>query len=110
MLKLTEYWSPVQERCGVVLVDGSIVELTNHSANPENDFHIKAEDLKGLDVAATWHTHCHDSPNLSTPDYVAFLSRPQWFHYIATETEVWTYYVEDGKVLVHEEDENDEAD
>lgn len=110
MLNLSEYWSSTRERCGVILKSGEVVELTNQSETPETDFVIGAEDLEGLDVAATWHTHCHDSANLSTPDYVAFLARPNWFHYIATENEVWCYYVRDGKVLVYENDDNENPD
>lgn len=105
MLKLSEFWSPARERCGVILTSGEVVELTNHSETPEIDFLIKAEDLEGLDIAATWHTHCHGSPNLSTPDYQVFRSRPNWFHYIATEHEVWCYHVRDGKVLVYEDEQ-----
>ena len=102
---LNKFWTPERERCGVILKNGEVMELPNRSATPETDFVLAVEDTDGLDAAASWHTHCHSSANLSTEDYMAFLSRPEWSHYIVTQTEVWGYYVRNGKVMVYEDED-----
>jgi proteasome lid subunit RPN8/RPN11 len=95
------------ERCGLILKDGTIVELANLASDPKTSFEMDLEAaLPHLDsdtVAATWHTHPDGDPNLSGEDYSCFLSWPDLEHVIVgvlggTVT-VRRYRVEQGLVI-----------
>lgn len=95
-----------KERCGFVLTGGKIVELTNTSPDPENQFRINPADTiahmkKG--VTATWHTHPTSTPNLSGEDYQCFLNWDDLDHYVIgrrdEKVHVERYAVEDGMVV-----------
>jgi proteasome lid subunit RPN8/RPN11 len=100
-------WTPLCERCGFILTDGSIVEVANVHQNPEKFFEISIESIGQYEgrVSATWHTHPETGPNLSAEDYRAFLGYPDWFHYIVGEHEVWCYYVRNKAVILLDEDD-----
>ncbi len=100
--KLLEHWSPEVERCGFILEDGSIVEVPNVSETPAEAYVISTDDLMHyLDRAtATWHSHNTGTGNLSVADYQNFLNWPDWRHYIIERERVWSFFVEDGKVLL----------
>jgi len=104
--KLLSYWVDSVERCGVILGDETIIELKNISENPKLDFVMREEDFKEYAgrIVATWHTHPITSANLSVEDYIMFRSKPDWYHYIVSEKEVWCYYIRNGKVILHEEE------
>lgn len=67
--------SPEIETCGFVFQNGDVIEVLNHSPEPEKDFRIAAQDnLKAIRdsriVAAIWHSHL-DIPKLSECDIKA---------------------------------------
>jgi proteasome lid subunit RPN8/RPN11 len=104
MLNLKEYWDPHVERCGVILQDMTVVELSNLSPNPTEGFEMDIEQVLALKPIATWHTHPKTSANLSAPDYLLYLQHPDLWHYIVGSAgETWCYFVEDGVVLLHED-------
>ena len=97
-LRLTEFWNPLVERCGVITPNG-VIELQNNHPQPDLGFRISKTDFPE-DTSATWHTHPSGMANLSTPDYCLFLLLPDLDHYIVAENVVWKYYVKDNKVFL----------
>lgn len=86
----------LSERCGIVLTDGSIVEIENVAEDPTDGYDMHPEAVlpfldKGL-IAETWHTHPRGDPNLSGEDYSGFLAYPDLVHNIVG--------IRDGKVTV----------
>src|SRR3546814_6030680 len=57
------------ERCGFVLRDGTVVEITNVHDEPERGFRMAParvlEYVDNPDLVGTWHTHPGGDPNLS---------------------------------------------
>jgi proteasome lid subunit RPN8/RPN11 len=96
-----------EERCGLVLKDGTIVDIPNIADDPKTSFEMDLEAalpyLDGDDVAATWHTHPGTDPNLSGEDYSCFLSWPDLEHVIVGmrdgKAAVSRYRVEQGLVI-----------
>ncbi len=82
------------ERCGLVLKDGSTVEISNIAQNARTSYEMKtSEVLPHLeDVVGTWHTHPISDPTLSGEDHVGFLAWPNWKH--------WIIGIRDNKVAV----------
>ena len=84
------------ERCGLILKDGSIVEIENvaddktdsYRMNPSAVLPFVQNDM----VAGTWHTHPGGTPNLSGADQDGFLSWPDLEHSIVG--------LRDGQVVV----------
>lgn len=105
MESLLDLWSPFLERCGLVLKDGTTVELPNVHEDPQRGFRIAPEEILKYEpqTAATWHTHPHTGPNLSLADYRCFLNWPELFHYVVGHGKVWCYYVEQNRVLLHDD-------
>jgi proteasome lid subunit RPN8/RPN11 len=101
MQALLEKLEGINERCGFILADGSIVEIDNVAPEPEHSFIARGEDiLKYIDrVSATWHTHPGSSSNLSQGDAETFLFWPQCLHHIVGTDGVSTYRVENHVVL-----------
>jgi proteasome lid subunit RPN8/RPN11 len=89
------------ERVGFVLKDGSIVEVANICADPENGFEVSGEDLLRYEdrIAATWHTHPNERSNLSVGDHHSFLNYPDLLHHIIGNDGVSSYEVKDQKVF-----------
>jgi len=95
------------ERCGLVLTDGSIVEIENVAEDKTNSYKMRPSGVvpfldKGL-IAGTWHTHPDTDPNLSGEDYSGFLSWPDFEHSIIGRVDgqvvVQNYRVEKGLVV-----------
>ncbi len=95
-----------EERCGFVLEDGTLVEISNVHSEPTKGFRMDPfELLQHLDdpLVGTWHTHPDGDPNLSQEDYAGFLNWPHLKHYIVGtldgEPTVEAFEVVDGLVL-----------
>lgn len=95
-----------EERCGVILKDTTVVEITNVASDKTTSYKMCPKELLPIidDVVATWHTHPDSDPNLSEEDRVGFLMWPKLAHYIvgrrAGKVVVEKYRVEDGFVLI----------
>jgi proteasome lid subunit RPN8/RPN11 len=94
-----------EERCGLILKDGTIVEIDNVAEDRTNSYRMKAEDVVFFlpNTVATWHTHPDTDPNLSGEDYAGFLAWPDLRHHIIGRRNgavvTTTYEVEDGLVI-----------
>jgi proteasome lid subunit RPN8/RPN11 len=88
--------SDTDERCGLILTDGSIVEIENIAEDKTDSYDMSPEAvLPFLDagtIAGTWHTHPGGDPNLSGADYSGFLGYPELEHNIVG--------IRDGKITV----------
>lgn len=95
----------LEERCGLVMADGSVIDVTNVSGTPELGFRMDAQELlDNVDRAiSTWHTHPDTDPNLSEEDYAGFLQWPKLSHFIvglrAGKPAVTEFVVNDGLVV-----------
>lgn len=100
------YWKPLYERVGLVLLDGTIVELKNESPTPDKTLWVPRQmiDEFGAAAEATWHTHPRNNVNLSPDDWRMFQSLPELKHFIVTETRVRLFSVRNGKVMLDEAD------
>lgn len=90
------------ERVGLILRDGTIVELENVATNPEEAFDVRPEDLIRYEdeMVATWHTHPGASPNLSLDDHMAINNWPMLEHYIIGQGSTRRYTVRNGSIVV----------
>lgn len=95
----------VEERCGVILKSGKILDCANVHLDPVAGFRIAGADLikYEAELAGTWHTHPAADANLSQEDYAGFLAWPDLDHYIIGRDEgaidVRKYITHDGAVL-----------
>lgn len=90
------------ERAGFVLSNGEVVELTNVSEDPQQEF--RASDLEVLehvdkDIAALWHTHPGGRSVLSPEDWKTFLDWPGAQHIIVGVDGVRFYAVKGRGVI-----------
>ena len=101
---MNHLWTPLFERCGFVLKDGTIITLENTHPTPSISFLIQEEDFKTYadKIAVVWHTHPTSLVNLSVADYQAFLSKPQYLHMIIGRTQYAVFQVEADVVLIRE--------
>lgn len=90
------------ERCGVILTDGSILELDNIHPDPNNGFAMDPTLLDTTGVVASWHTHPTTGPNLSIADFKAFKSYPHLLHYVVAETEIWCFGISGDILLAYD--------
>jgi len=99
--RLKEYLTGQEERVGFILSDGKIVEVENVAADKKQGFSVKPEDLIKYEneAVASWHTHPGASSNLSMDDYAAFVSWPDWKHYVIGIDGVSCFEVIDGVVV-----------
>lgn len=90
------------ERCGIVLQSGEIIELPNQSSYPYNSFVISNNDLEPYraEMLATWHTHPRGPNNLSIDDYNAFMDCPEFPHLILTHRSI-SQYQSDGNYVIN---------
>lgn len=94
-----------EERCGLILKDGTIVEIDNIHEDPTDGFKMDpVQVLPYLEEAVgTWHTHPDTDPNLSGEDYSGFLSWPNLTHSIVGwrdgQASVQRYMIKDGLVV-----------
>ena len=96
------YNSEGTERVGLILDDGEVVELENKASEPEENFLVSPLDLIKYSekAVASWHTHPNDDNNLSSQDYLGFVSWPHLTHYIIGSNGVKEYFVNnDGLIL-----------
>jgi proteasome lid subunit RPN8/RPN11 len=97
--------SDTVERCGLILKDGTILELVNVHDTPERGYRMDpTAALPHLEnLTGTWHTHPDSDPNLSEEDYAGFLAWPDLEHYIIGrrngQLAVSKYIVEEGMVI-----------
>lgn len=89
------------ERCGLVLTSGEIIELPNSSTYPYNSFVLSAADVAPYkeQLAATWHSHPRGPNNLSIDDYNTFLDIPTPPHFIITTRSVSMYQAQGDYVM-----------
>lgn len=97
---LLQFLTPGPERGGVILDDGTVVELANH-ATDDNSYHPLAADLlPHVDrMTGTWHTHPGETANLSVGDAETFVMWPELTHYIVGTDGVRAYRVKNGGVI-----------
>lgn len=82
--------------------DGSIVELKNVHEDAKNYFLPDYDELLAVidgPVVAMWHTHTHESANLSSEDWQTFLTWPQLEYAIIAKDEVRFYGVKGRGVV-----------
>jgi len=99
-----------EERCGLILKDGSIVEIENVAEEKNNSYDMNPVAvlpfLEADLIAGTWHTHPRGDPNLSGEDYLGFLAYPDLEHSIighrSGQVFVQRYRVEKGLVIACE--------
>jgi|TARA_R110002050_G_scaffold227881_2_gene363516 hypothetical protein len=98
-LAIIDTWH--EERCGVILVSGEVVELPNRHTQPKNNFRMLSEDVDNVagDIVSTWHSHTIKNYNLSLNDYYCFKSLPHLSHYIISIKGVACYQAQDDKVM-----------
>lgn len=89
------------ERCGLVLTSGEIIELPNSSTYPYNSFVLCQSDTEPHkdQILATWHTHPRGPNNLSIDDYNMFLDLPNIPHFILTGRSVTMYQAKGDYVM-----------
>ena len=89
----------VDERCGFVMADGSVIEVENIHPQPHRGFLMSAAAvLQAEEAVAIWHTHPTESSALSHEDYRGFLQWPDMTHIIIGTDQVRVYQVVDGFV------------
>lgn len=105
MLETTLKPNDTEERCGLILSDGSIIEIDNVADDKTNSYRMDPVQVLPYldDTVGTWHTHPDTDPNLSGDDYLGFLSWPKLRHSIVGRRDgkvvVQTYKIEDGLVI-----------
>jgi len=102
MKELLAFYSDIgNERVGLVLKDGKIIELPNQALNPSEGSKIDIMDLiQYEDLAmATFHTHPGGSSELSLDDHKAFSNWPEFKHYIIGKDGVTCYSVKGKSVI-----------
>jgi len=93
------------ERCGFILKDDTVVEITNVAKDKTLGYEMDPHEVLEYvdDAVATWHTHPDTDPNLSGEDYSGFLSWPDMEHVIVGrrdgEVVVVRYRVQHGLVI-----------
>lgn len=89
------------ERCGLVLIDGSVVEIENKHELPANNFRMLSEDILPYEgkITATWHTHLDGNFNLSLNDYECFTSLADLSHYIISSLGVAEYKIKNNELI-----------
>lgn len=98
---LLEKFEPGPERGGLILNDGTVVELANICDKPDEGFVPNVDDLIPhiAALAATWHTHPGMTANLSVEDWETFIQWPQQLHAIVGSDGVRWYRVAKNAVI-----------
>lgn len=94
---LNNNWNPIEELCGYIAEDGSLVELKNLSSNPKIGFSVNIDEVPE-DAQGLWHSHPSNDLNLSVEDYLNFLQFPQYIHRIYGKDSYAEYYVRSNVV------------
>lgn len=95
------------ERCGIVLKSGEVIEVANLAEDKTDSYIMDPTAIAPLlaadEVAGTWHTHPGGSPNLSGEDYSGFLDYPDLEHTIIGVRDgtvvAQRYIIKDGLVV-----------
>ena len=95
------------ERCGLILKDGTVVEIKNVAPDPAIAYEMDPVELlpyvEAGTIESTWHTHPQSDPTLSGADHEGFLTWPDLGHCIIGRRDgqvaVARYRVEEGFVL-----------
>lgn len=94
-----------EERCGLILKDGSIAEIENIAEDRTLGYRMNPAAVIALldHTVGTWHTHPDTDPNLSGADYSSFLDWPDLEHSIIGwrngKVAITKYRVERGLVI-----------
>jgi proteasome lid subunit RPN8/RPN11 len=82
--QLLQKYQPGAERGGLVLDDGTVVELANICDKPEQGYTPNLDELIPHlpRMVATWHTHPDATANLSVEDWETFVQWPEQVHAI----------------------------
>lgn len=90
----------IEERCGLILKSGEVLECDNAHLEPTKGFKILPEVmLENLEeMVGTWHTHPGQDSNLSQEDYLGFTQWPTLTHYIIGIDGVCSFVVENGLI------------
>lgn len=93
--------SEEQEKCGIILLDGTLIDCENTHVSPTEGFRIPAKLLVQHedDLYGTWHTHPKDSANLSQEDYRGFTQWPRLRHFIIGIDGVRCFTVDDDLII-----------
>ncbi len=99
--RLTPFLSSPNERVGLILADGSLVELRNISERSAESFLVDPAELLAHEdqMVGTWHTHPRTPATLSGDDYQTFLMWPDLLHVIVGTDGVRGYLVAKGAVV-----------
>jgi len=89
-----------EERCGLILKDGTVFQTPNRHDDPTIGFRIPGWEMVQHEdqLLGTWHTHPGGTSVLSQEDYNGFLNWPQLTHFVVGNDGVRAYRVEDGIV------------
>lgn len=99
--------SDKHEKCGLVLQDGTVVEVKNVANNPVIGYLMDPVEvlpyLTAGTVAGTWHTHPSGSAVLSGEDLEGFNAWPDLIHHVigwaGNKPEVRSYKIVEGAVV-----------
>lgn len=96
-----------EERCGLILTDGEVVEIPNVANDPVIGYVMDVEKvlpyLTAGNIKGTWHTHPDSPPVLSGEDLEGFLGWPDLEHHIVGRVKgkpvVRSYKIQSGAVV-----------
>jgi proteasome lid subunit RPN8/RPN11 len=91
----------LEERCGLILGSGEMLEVQNSHPEPTKGFEIDPETIiRYLDeMSGTWHTHPGQSSVLSGEDHLCFTAWPTLEHYVVGKDGIRLYRVDNGAVV-----------
>jgi proteasome lid subunit RPN8/RPN11 len=103
---LKKFYDPREkkEKCGLILMDGTIVSSKNLCGDPEKGFILDPADLVRYEdnLYGTWHTHPGGTANLSEEDWFGFQQWPDLKHFVIGVDGVRCFVVE-GSLIIEEE-------
>jgi proteasome lid subunit RPN8/RPN11 len=87
-----------EERCGLILKNGTVFQTPNVHPDPQVGFQIPGCDLvtNEAELLGTWHTHPGKTSVYSMEDHTGFMNWPQLTHFIVGADGVRAYRAEDG--------------
>ena len=96
------FWNPIEETCGFILKDGTVIEVANIHPDPTRYFRMSESEIeKHLpEIDIFWHSHPNGNLNLSLSDYFSFTQYPDHKHRIyGFDDKYAEYYVRRGFVM-----------
>lgn len=89
------HWRPDIEECGLVLLDGTVIPMTNGHDTPEKAFGLLNEEVEpiirkhGIDfILGIFHTHPSNTDRPSELDVQGWPDSPGLRYFIVTESSV----------------------